>query len=234
MRKKRGFLIISLVFFVVSLCYILTNANYKYEQGGIGVQGIIAVCLFYISLIETLVISFLYHHKLKHSSNELVFNKVRLVSAYTFLYSFIFLLSSVAFRADVCVNGSVNIWKYYGTFIIILATVIFSVFIRFAITLEKEKTLRNLSIALLLLVSLFTVSNYYILQSSVVIGDSNMWTIILGTIFIIIGVIVLRVGEKKNYSFTFFQLFTFLGFAFYAIGLIYHGCSMILSIPHFL
>ena len=224
--------VISIAFFIVSLIYILSNPNFHYDQGGIGIQGIIAVCTFFTSLIETIVISFLYHHKLKNSNNAKLFNRIRIISSYLFLYFFIFLLSSIAFRIDVCVNASVNVWGWYGYFIIILATVIISAFIKLATMDQKEKRLRNISIALLLLTIIFTISNYYILQSSVVIDKYNMWTIILGTISILAGIIILYSGEKKNYAFSFFQLFVFLGFTFYAIGLLYYGCSMLFSIPH--
>ena len=42
--------VISIAFFIVSLIYILSNPNFHYDQGGIGVQGIIAVCTFFTSL----------------------------------------------------------------------------------------------------------------------------------------------------------------------------------------
>lgn len=239
-QKEKYFSLVSYVlalgsaiaFLIVSLIYILYNQNYSYEQGGIGGFGIVSICAFFTSLMETIVISYLYHHKLKHNKYAARYNRIRVLSMYLLAYTYLLMLSSIAFRVDICANGSVSIWQNYGTFVVLLATGLMPLFAIGSKFIKDEKKLRNLNVLLLLAVAAFTISNYYVLQTSVVVGPYNMWTIILGTVLIIAAIITLYSGEKKNYYFTVFQLLTILGIASYAVGLIYFGCSMKLAIPH--
>lgn len=223
---------VSIAFFVVSLLYVLQNENYTYFQGGIGTQGVVAVCLFFISVITNIVISFLYLHKLRDNKFAFVYNKIRYICFYFLFFSYIYLLSSVAFRLDICGNALVDVYLNYGSVVITIATVIFPIFVASLNLIKKEEDIRKLNVGILLLMAIFTISNYYILQSSPVIGQYNMWTIIIGTILILAAVILLLSNKKKNYTYLGFELLVFIGLVFYSIGLIYFGCEMAISIPH--
>lgn len=224
--------LVTTAFFVVSLLYVLRNDNYNFSQGGIGTTGVLAITLFFTTVLVNIVVSFLYLHKLRNTKNALVYNKIRFICFYFLFASYMFLLSSVAFRIDICGNALINTWHHYGSLINILTVVITTLLILSLKLNKKEENIRKVNLAVLSLMAIFTISNYYILQSSPVTGQYNMWSIILSVILIIAGIIVILSSKKKNYSYISFELLVFLGLVFYSIGIIYFGCKMSISIPH--
>ena len=223
---------VTVAFFIVSLIYILSNENYHYSQGGIGTTGVIAVSLFFTVVLLNVVVSFLYLHKLRNNKYSLVYNKIRYICFYMLFASYMFLFSSVALRIDICGNALINTWFHYGSLINVLTAVMFTVLVLSLRLVKKEENIRYINLAVLSFLAVFTISNYFILQSSPVVGQYNMWTIIISTALILAAVIQILSSRKKNYAFVSFELLVFLGLVFYALGIIYFGCKMAISIPH--
>ena len=224
--------VITTVFFVLSLRYVIINPNTPSSQGGIGNWGISSLCLFFVSFLAVTIYSFLYRNKLNTLEKERTFNKIRLILDYVACYSFLLFFSSTALRKDICGNALVDVWKGYGVFIAILATVITAGLIVLTYFVKSDYTIRLINIGYIFAISTFVISNFYILKSSIVVDTINMWTIIAGFALELISLIVLYVGKEKNNYYNYFLFIFFIGLFATMFGLIYYGLEMPSSIPN--